>query len=605
MRGTVVQVGEIVVERSVLCLSSAEALWPKLTDTERLNRAIGLGRIELVPNDDATAARFVVKTVSGGFPLVYEERPYEWAAPETFRVRRVVRKGMVASLEHAFSLAPSPSGGTSVSIKVAVAPKSPLIAPVVRFQVGRFVGKLAGYVAALDAELVSARESRDISSRVDLARLARLEADLRGPLTGEERDAAERVVALVRGGDDPAVDRIRPYELARAWGLPRRAVLGACLEAVRAGVLELTWDLVCPSCRTATERLRALSVLEAHAHCQVCDISYDLDLDRAVEATFRPPRDLRALDEGPYCIGGPARTPHVLVQALLPALGSASVRAPEVAGRYRLFVRGGPASILRVTEGADEALSAVAKLDGATPAQADVAPRGTITVSSELEGERHLKIERVDFADDAATAHDLSLLPGFRKQFARELLRPGLTLRIARVTLLFSDLTGSTALYETIGDARAFGFVQDHFDLLGGLVSSHGGAVVKTIGDAVMAAFGSEEDAVRAAAEMHTRFPSVRAGHTGAERVRLKIGVFAGPCYVVTANGALDYFGHTVNVAARLQGEALPGEIVTTHEVATLADREGWAAGQPFEPFEARLKGVVDTMRLGRFRVDG
>jgi class 3 adenylate cyclase len=603
-------VSDIVVERAVECTASAEALWPVLTDTERLNRAIGLGPITLTANDDATAARYLVKTVSGGFPLEYEERPYEWSAPHRFSVRRVVRRGLVSALAHSFALEPGAGGvGTTVRVRVVVTPKSALIVPIARLQTARFVSKLAAFVAAIDRELSGPSGEPARAAHVQADTLDRAASSLLEGLEGDERAAAERLVALVRSGPDQSLDRLRPYALAREWSLPRRAVLGACLAAVSAGVLELTWDLVCPSCRTASERLRALSVLDAHAHCQVCDISYDLDLDRAVEATFRPPPSVRAIDEGPYCVGGPARTPHVLTQALLPAGGEVELRAPPQPGRYRLFVRGGPAAILRVAPAGDP--SAKPSLHARTgpgvlePPQADLVVGAPIRVTSDHAGELHLKIERVDFADEAATAHDLSMMPAFRRQFAREVLRPGLTLRIGRVALLFSDLTGSTALYSEVGDALAFALVQDHFDALAEAVGAHGGAVVKTIGDAVMAAFGSEEQAVRAAAAMHASFASLRASRPEATGVALKIGVYAGACYVVTANHALDYFGQTANLAARLQGEAAGGEVVLTEELAATAIERGWLpGGTPVEAFSARLKGIVRPVSLTRARLD-
>lgn len=600
-----------MVECSVQCAASAEALWPLLTDTERLNRAIGLGPIALTPNDDATAARYLVKTVSGGFPLEYEERPYEWSAPSRFSVRRVVRRGLVSALAHSFALEAGADGvGTTVKVRVVVSPKSALIAPIARLQTSRFVSKLAAFVASVDREVSGATREAPRGARVHGDTLARAGALLLADLPDEERVAAERLLTLVRTGPDQALDRVRPYALAREWDLPRRVVLSACLAAVSAGVLELTWDLVCPSCRTASERLRELSVLEAHAHCQVCDISYDLDLDRAVEATFRPAPSVRTIDEGPYCIGGPARTPHVLTQALLPPRGEVELRAPAQPGRYRLFVRGGPAAILRV--GLAEAPGAQAsRLEARTgpgvlePAQADLAPGASIHVTSEHEGELHLKLERVEFADEAATAHELSMLPAFRRQFAREVLRPGLTLRIGRVALLFSDLTGSTALYSAVGDALAFALVQDHFDALSEVVAAHGGAIVKTIGDAVMAAFGSEEEAVRAAAGMHARFAALRTGRAEAVGVSLKIGVYAGACYVVTANHVLDYFGQTANLAARLQGEAAGGEVVLTEELAASAIESGWLpSGAPRETFSAQLKGIARPLRLTRARLD-
>lgn len=596
--------GEIAVERSVECKASARALWPLITDTERVNRVIGLGRIELSPNDDDSAARYLVKTVSGGFPLEYEERPYEWVEPERFSVKRIVRRGLLRTMDNRFILEPS-GDGTRVTVRVAVVPKFGVIAPIVRLQVARFVGRLANFVERMDEEASGGGVLTSDDSRIDAEGLDRLAKGLFDSTSGDELVAAQKLVELIRTGADQRVDRIRPYELARSWGLPDRAVLEACLQGVSAGVLELMWDLVCPSCRTASERMRALSALGAHAHCQLCDISYDLDLDRAVEATFRPPDSLRTVDEGPYCIGGPARTPHVLVQAILPPEQTVELAAPLSAGRYRLFVRGGPAAILRVHDDGAEGLDSVASEAGLEPAQADVRPGALLRVRSSHARERHVKLERVDFAGDAATAHDISMLPAFRSQFAREVLRPGLTLRIARVALLFTDLTGSTALYTAIGDAKAFGVVQDHFELLRAVIAEFSGTIVKTIGDAVMAAFASEADAVRAAAAMHARFPEFRRGSEDATGVTLKIGLHAGACYVVTANGVLDYFGQTVNIAARLQGAAGAGELVLTEELTETALREGWLAPDaPREAFEAQLKGLARSLAAVRMRLD-
>ena len=598
---------EVVVERVVPCKADAGALWPLITDTERLNRAIGLGRIVLSKNDDDSAARHLVSTVSGGFPLEYEERPYEWVEPKRFSVRRDVRRGLVTRLTNSFELEAAEAGGTRVTVRVSAQPKYGVIAPVLRLQVRRFLARIAEQIEQIDQALGSADPHGFALGRGDVALevLERLQKPYLAALPPEERAAGAKLVELIRSGSDLDVDRIRAFELAEAWGEPRRAVLGACLHAVGDGLLELCWDLVCPSCRTASERMRSMTELGTHAHCQLCDISFDLELDQAVEATFRPAEGIRSVDEGPYCIGGPARTPHVLAQTILPAAGNVELFAPKKPGRYRLFVRGGPASILRVGDDGAESLTATARGETLEPAQASLRPGARIVVSQDDARERHVKLERVDFKLNAATAHDVSMMPEFRRQFAREVLRPGLTLRISRVALLFTDLTGSTALYTEVGDARAFNVVQAHFELLNRLLAEHAGTLVKTIGDAVMAAFVREEDAVRTADAMHRAFASFRAAQPDAHDVSLKIGVFAGPCYVVTANGVLDYFGQTVNVAARLQGAAQAGELVLAEALAETAFSLGWLdAALPHQSFSAELKGLAEPLTASRIVID-
>ena len=597
--------GLVSVERSVDCRASAEALWPLITDTERLNRVIGLSRIELTPNDDETAARYLVKTVSGGFPLEYEERPYEWERPTFFKVRRVVRKGLVRFLENTFTLEKLESG-TKVSVCITTQPKTGLISPILRLQISRFLGRLLDFVSAADEQLRTEAEPAPAQPvQLQESRFHRVAAGFLDALDGDERQAGERVLRLVEQGSDKDLDRMRPYELADHWKMPRRAVLGACLHAVDAGVLELTWDLVCPSCRTASERMQALAELGAHAHCQLCDLSYDLDLDQAVEATFRPAAGLRPVDEGPYCIGGPARTPHVLVQTVLPPREQVVLAAPTRPGRYRLFVRGGPAAILKLERGLPDEATFEAGGDDLLPPQAELAPGGRVLVQNNSDRERHAKIEEVDFPSQAATAHEVSMLPEFRRQFAREVLKPGLTLRIARVCLLFSDLTGSTALYTRVGDAKAFSVVQDHFELLREVIAAHDGTIVKTIGDAVMAAFLTEAAAVRCAVSMHEKFPEFRNASTTDHGLTLKIGVHTGPCYVVTANGVLDYFGQTVNVAARLQGAANGGELVLSRELSEIAREQEWLPlDAPSEAFAAELKGLAKPLEAVRISLD-
>jgi class 3 adenylate cyclase len=583
------------------------ALWCAVGDTERLNRAIGLGELKVEANSDRSAARFRVRTVSAGFALQYDERPFEWLENRKFSVVRVLRGGLVKSIDHTFELESRKDGGTDVIIRIGSEPRSSLLSPILRLQVSRMVDRIEAELVAVDAEIATGKSAcfRVSVSPVDEATLRRVESALRASLSGVRLALAERLLGFVRNGSDADVARIRPLELAVEWGVDGRELLGACLVSVGAGLLELRWDLVCPSCRTANERVTTLEGLPESGHCQLCDLSYDIEFDRAVEATFLPTPAVRAENPGPFCIGGPMRTPHVIAQSILPAAGEAELAAPDKPGRYRVFVRGGASAALEVlAEGAASARFSAGERE-LEPKTASVRPGAALTVGQRSEDERHVKVERLEFASHAATAHLLSTLPEFRRQFSRDLLRPGTTLRVARVALLFTDLTDSTALYSSVGDAKAFRVVQEHFDVLSKVIAEQRGTIVKTIGDAVMAAFLEERDALAAALAMQQAFPAFRAGNADAATTFLKIGVFAGACYIVTANGILDYFGQTVNVAARLQGTAGRGEIVIDAAFAEEAERAGWLGEYSVhEYFETRLKGLPEPVRVARLVVD-
>ncbi|HWZ89529.1 MAG TPA: DUF5939 domain-containing protein [Polyangiaceae bacterium] len=597
----------VVVERHIDLESDRAALWCAVGDTERLNRAIGLGPLELKPNSDDSAARFLVRTVSAGLPLEYEERPFEWVENERFSVRRVLRSGVMKSMDYAFSLEPRPAGGTRLTVRLVIEPRYALVGPVIRLQAARMVDRIEAEFQSVDRDF---KAGKGICFRVnttpaDTAALERAKNALLSSVSAPRQALATRLAEFVRTGSDADVSRIRPLDLAELWQADGRELLAVCLSAVVSGLLELRWDLVCPSCRTANDRQTSLAELPSGGHCQLCDLSYEIELDRAVEATFLPASGLRQPELGPFCIGGPMRTPHVIAQAILPANGSVTLSAPDKPGRYRVFVRGGASAALEIQTEASEQASFRVEGDALEPKNATVKPGAALEVSQAGGAERHVKLERLEWASRAATAHLVSTLPEFRRLFSADLLRPGVTLRVARVALLFTDLTDSTALYHTVGDAKAFKVVQEHFDVLSVIIAEHRGTIVKTIGDAVMAAFVEERDALNAAFAMHRAFPAFRAGNQDAARTFLKVGVFAGPCYVVTANGVLDYFGQTVNIAARLQGASGAGEVVIDGLFADEAESAGWLSGFTIsEHFEARLKGLPNPVRVARIIAD-
>jgi len=595
----------VVSERVLACRSDARSLWNVLTDTDRTNRAIGLARLDLAPITSSSAARYLVSTDLGGFHVEYEERPFEWVYLKHFKILRRMRSGLLAWMEMAFELDET-KRGTRVTMRLAVAPRIALISPLLRIRSAQTLTRMEREITAVDAAL--ARGERAPSIRRGHTHGEALTRALRALESTISPTIARRLADHVRDADDADASRIRPYELADAWDLPRRDVLAACLAAVPAGMLELRWEVVCPSCRTAADALPSLSQLGEHASCQLCDIEIDIDLDQAVEATFAPSRAVREIDAGPYCIGGPARTPHVVAQAILPARGRATLLAPVEEGPYRLFVRGGAHARIDVREGASPRVEiAAASLDGGTLIDPlTIAPSGALAITSTSPDETHVKLERSTWARKAATAREVTAMPGFRRQFSSDTLRPGMALKVSRVGLFFSDLTGSTALYSEAGDAAAFKLVQDHFEVLIAILEKSGGTLVKTIGDAVMAAFLDDLDALTASLEILRAFEAFRAHGELHGRTHIKLGVFAGPCYVITANGVLDYFGQTANIAARLQGEARSGELIVDASLADHAIETGVLDPTLIrERYAASLKGLdhpLEVARISLFR---
>jgi class 3 adenylate cyclase len=187
----------------------------------------------------------------------------------------------------------------------------------------------------------------------------------------------------------------------------------------------------------------------------------------------------------------------------------------------------------------------------------------------------------------------------FRDIYRTDMLDVDQGLKITSLTFLFTDLKGSTGLYERVGDLVAYDLVRAHFRLLHEIVASEAGAVVKTIGDAVMATFSTPDRALAAALRMRDAMPDIK-GASGAEELLLKIGIHEGPCLAVTLNDRLDYFGQTVNIAARVQGLAVSTSIFATGSVVEhpVSAKLLSTAGLTPEAQRAALRGIADEMTV-------
>ena len=188
----------------------------------------------------------------------------------------------------------------------------------------------------------------------------------------------------------------------------------------------------------------------------------------------------------------------------------------------------------------------------------------------------------------------------FRELFRAESIPSEGGLEFKSLTMLFTDLKGSTELYERIGDFRAYGLVRDHFKVLRNIISQRGGSMVKTIGDAVMASFPEPAPALAAAAEMNKEIRSVGSG----TELQLKIGLHSGPCIAVESNERLDYFGQTVNIAARVQGVAHENEIVVTEPIYSAPGAQDVISQMALKARADRavLKGVDGEFTLYRLQ---
>jgi class 3 adenylate cyclase len=464
------------------------------------------------------------------------------------------------------------------------------------------------------------------STVVNEARLGEGLDRLATALTGKT-DLIDAFAAFVRTADDRAIVRINAVRFGQEYGFPTKAVVELFLHARKLGLVTMEWQYICPGCGEVVERLTSLTSATAHYFCQVCSADRDADLSEFVEVTFNIALEIRrsrfhdptSLSPEEYFFDY-RFSQSVVVDDGTPlpdhlrrvTLGAAYVEpgATEtftlVADPGYLWLTNGPALIVSGVP-TDKVRAFAFEYTGVRSKgfRAEIAPGPVDIAFTNATSERYaLLITMLPDHYDVTMRPFLSGAEVLSSQvfldlFAEETIVAGEGLVVRHLALLFTDLQGSTALYERIGDLKAFDLVRLHFGHLREVITANSGALVKTIGDAVMASFVDPLDALRAALEMRARIGRFNR-ESGADLVAIKIGLHAGACLAVTLNDRLDYFGQTVNIAARVQGMAGADEILVTDDVLGHPGAPEILGNVATEASEIELKGVSGMIKVHR-----
>ena len=438
---------------------------------------------------------------------------------------------------------------------------------------------------------------------------------------------------LVRSGADEELARINPLALASARGLDEEKVIAALLHATQLGLLEMSWNVLCPSCGGVLDANATLkSVRHEDYHCAFCAVEAEPVLDDTVEVCFTTSARTRRI---------PAHNPDGLgfwdyqrqvffgsglffpdAEAFRRLSAEAIVESAELQAGERLILaldlRDAPIIIfdpvthtanLVTAEGepTSERQDLTLVFSGAHAASRTTLRPGALRLT--LDNRTAKRVLPGVFLTGPGldtllggrrpflTAKRLLSNQTFRDLYRTDTLAIDQRLKIMKLTFLFTDLKGSTELYEQVGDLVAYDLVRAHFRILHEIVGAGGGAVVKTIGDAVMATFPKPEQAVEAALRMREAM-RVLNQERGAAALSLKIGIHAGPCLAVSLNDRQDYFGQTVNIASRVQGLATSDSIFVTDAIVSETPVERLLAAQHLEPQSRHhsLKGIGDRV---------
>lgn len=459
-------------------------------------------------------------------------------------------------------------------------------------------------------------------------------------LLGVLRGSADAAVVdalrdMLRNGPDGALMRINPLVFAARHDLDEERSIAGFLHAASIGLFDLSWNVLCPGCGGVLDTSASLkSVVQEEYVCALCASGFEPSLDDLVEVTFTVNPGVRRIA---------AHNPHDLVlhdylrliywgsgvdideatylglmdQIILDALdlqagekGVLSVQMPEaflilfepVTHSVQFIdVKGDPTrerQALSVIYDRDHTLNQTLTMRPG-PLRLAVDNRTDVRVLPVICVAGDVLHDFLGARRPYLTAKRLLTNQTFRDLWRTDTLDIGQRLRITSLTFLFTDLRGSTALYERVGDLVAFDLVQAHFAVLQDIVAAETGAVVKTIGDAVMATFATPDRALAAALRMRQAMDALNR-KSGRDDLVLKIGLHEGPCIAVALNERQDYFGQTVNIAARVQGLAdtqsvfVTGPVVGDARTARLLDEMHLTA----VPQAVQLRGVTHNVAV-------
>jgi class 3 adenylate cyclase len=455
-----------------------------------------------------------------------------------------------------------------------------------------------------------------------------------------------KLETVIRTSDDDTLFRINPIRYAADKGLSQDEGIDLFLHGTKIGLFEMEWHLVCPYCGHIYESFRQLNEMHNHFTCNLCSAQHEVSLDDFIQVAFTISPQIRVIRfHDPaglpvedlflryYQSQGVVPGEEQSLTDVLPVLskmmdylepgerrrvdmelwsGVLQVMSANNHGRLSVFVRDdlesdGNAVFLRLAEGRAHAVDPTQTTQTnvrtelaagrATVELENISPDRTPVWLLHLPGKMSPPILQFE---PFLSGKQLLTTQTFRELFRTEVIRSDEGIGVKDITFLFTDLKGSTALYDQIGDPKAFYLVRQHFDTLSRVIAENHGAVVKTIGDAVMATFTTPSDATRAAVAMLEDIATFNRGIS--QDLILKIGIHRGHSIVVTLNDRLDYFGQTVNIAARVQALADADEIYISEDAFKYPGVADVIEDYQITPEEVSVKGVRERLRVYRVR---
>lgn len=566
-------------------VSTPAELWPYVSNTERLNRAIGLPPIRYTTtmNQDDCVETFANVRIAG-MAMRWREHVFEWIEERRMGILREFESGPLKWFTSVVEFVPTVEGRTRLIHSLQAEGNGVFGRAFVKLKFGfqsrrslsRVYERIDGVLAETHGAnpLVDAFETTRALRTAQQQRLNSLVSVVQQE--GVSREALLAISEYAAAAPEQEAGRIRPLALAQKLNLSFEHVMEILLRGAKAGMFELVWDVICPSCRIATQSYDLLRMVSDHEHCQSCNVRFDVDLTKQVEAVFRVHPQLRKVDTGKYCIGGPAHSPHVVAQTRLLAGETVSLGLALADGNYR--IRGPQLAqsldFLVHSQHHDDRVTTQTPLrtdlrhhlcQASDWERTDLRLGGlqqVVTIHNDFKQEIVVRIERTAPVTDALTAAGIMAIPLFRKLFPTEGLAKSQLAAMTTVTLLQTAAPDMDTLQQKFGESRARQLLQRHLQQLSDQCSRFGGKWIKIVDQGALMAFVNPDDALECAEATAATVPQ----EAGAPAWDSLCAVLKGEVTVSMICGQLDYMGKIVDDLRILLKTAQPGQVAVRDE---------------------------------------
>lgn len=546
------------VTESFLVPLGPEQVWPFVSNTDTLNATIGLQapayRFEPA---DGGGTQMLVDTKEMIFDLCYQELPYEWLAPNWFKVERFFDSGALEYLSFQVRLKGIGTRDTQVTVTLLYVPKLPgaVVGPIIKANLAKIK---AAYLQFADQAQLQPKHANHpwgalLSPSADAALKSRQLAQQWKPLLPES-EIPERVADFVFQAPERYVHQLRPFELARLYRLDRFQMLHFFLRAAKAGWLIPKWELLCTHCRGPKVETRRLQDVLTRAHCESCGIEFEVTSDLNLEMTFEPRADLRPTQAKSFCAGGPANTPQFVGQFNLWPQDRQLVKLELPPGTYRLISLALAEALEFSLVEECEAESCVVDMREAFVGLDDEPVLGWGSELTLVNDRPHFltcRIESLAAREQIVSAAQLAALQEFRDLFAAEQLNQALPIAhqvfLAAMPLPEPE-TGEPASQQT---------------LLESLARDHEGASVGVYDQRLLFAFPNEALALKAGAVMLNEATQLLEMLED-QSWNFALTLHAGSCVLSSRGQQLSYSGPAVDATLRLLDINQPGYLLIT-----------------------------------------